>query len=141
MSSDAEQIRLVARAVSGLAGRARRAGLDVTGAGHARWESQGAQAFRDRLEERHRELGSRAEDLDELSRALMSHAHQVEVREAFILKAILVLEQTGGTVINDARDVAGELQKTAHNAGTVALHGSKNILDNMNPLTSMRHVR
>lgn len=111
------------------------------GAGHARWESQGAQTFRDRLEERHRELSSRAGDLDELSRTLMSHAHQVEVHEAAILKAILALEQTGGTVINDARDLSGELQQTAHNAGTAALHASKSILDNMNPLTSMRHVR
>lgn len=141
MSSDAEQIRVVARAVSGLAARARAAGTAVTGAGHARWESQGARTFRDRLDERRSEFSSRATELDELSGALMSHAHHVEVHEAAILKAVLALETAGNIVAGDATELAAQLQKTAHDAGRSALHGAKNTLVNMNPLTSMRQVR
>lgn len=71
----------------------------------------------------------------------MNHAHQVEVHEAAILAAILAVEKAGTTVVNDAKDVAGGLQKAAQDAGKFATDGAKKTLVNMNPLTSLRHVR
>ncbi|NYJ73255.1 hypothetical protein [Allobranchiibius huperziae] len=113
MSTDPEQIRAAARIVSGLASRARAASVAVTGAGHARWESLGAQRFRTQLGMQRGAFLRCAGALEDLSTLLLNHALHVESHEAALAKAALAVTNTAQTVVDDAR-------RTVHDAATVA---------------------
>ena len=102
MSTDADEIRAAARVVSGLAARARTASVAVTGSGHARWESLGAQRFRAQLGRQHDAFQGCACALDELGTLLLSHARHVESHEAALAKAALAVVDTAHTVEDDA---------------------------------------
>lgn len=136
MSADAEQIRVAARAVSRFARDARAAGVAVTGAGHTRWESLGAGEFRNRLAERHREFNTRAGDLEELSRLLMSHAQHVEANQLALLKAALAVEKAAIA----AAELAGTIQHGASDAADYAVQSGRNLLTTMNPLKGLQSM-
>lgn len=121
MPSDAEQIRVAARAVSGLAGRARAAGTAVTGASHARWESLGARRYREQLGKRRGDFHQRARELDELSKLLISHAAHVEAHEAAITKALLAVENSAHAVADEATTLAEDARKASHDARPTVL--------------------
>lgn len=140
MSADAEQIRVAARAVSRFAVDAQAAGVAVTGAGHTRWESLGAREFRDRLAERHREFNSRAGDLEELSRLLMSHAQHVETNQLALLKAALAVEKAAIAAAREAAELAGTIQHGASDAADYAAQSGRNLLTTMNPLKGLQSM-
>lgn len=130
MSSDPEQIRAAARIVSSLAARARTASVAVTGAGHARWESLGAQRFRTQLARQHGAFERCAGQLDQLSALLLSHARHVEAHEAALAKAALAMVNTAQTVADDARAamhdvgrVGKDVSRLWDDTGGTVLHG------------------
>ena len=132
MSTDPEQIRASARVVSGLAARARAAAVSVTGAGHARWESLGAQRFRAQLGRQHGAFQQCAGALDELSTLLLSHARHVETHEAAVAKAVLVATDSAQTVVTGARtavrgagQVASDVSHLWDDAGGTVLRGMR----------------
>ncbi|MBB2894035.1 hypothetical protein [Flexivirga oryzae] len=92
MSDDPEQIRAQARRAARLATEARRAATAVAANGSIRWRSQGADRYRKKLTDRAAEFRRRADDLDELSRLLYSHARHVEDHEHAIGKVVGFVE-------------------------------------------------
>lgn len=88
MSDDPAQIREQARQAARLATEARSAAKRVTGNGAVKWRSEGAERYRKKLADRSRDFRSRADDLDELSRDLGSHARHVEDHERTIGKVV-----------------------------------------------------
>lgn len=88
MSDDPEQIRAQARHASRLAAEARRAATAVSGNGAIRWHSQGAERYRQKLADRATDFRHRADDFDELSRLLYSHARHVEDHERTLSEVV-----------------------------------------------------
>lgn len=141
MATDGAEIRAVARMVSGLAGRTRAAGTAVTGAGHARWQSVGAQKFREQLGRREGEFRSCARDLDDLSRLLVSHAAHVEAHEAAVIKAAFAIEKGITDAVDGAVEFAGDVKDAASGTASALGHAGKDIIDTANPLTALRSIR
>lgn len=81
MSDDPDEIRRQARRAARLATEARSAATAVSTNRSVRWRSQGAERFREKLSDRAADFRERADDLDELSRLLYSHARHVEDHE------------------------------------------------------------
>lgn len=81
MSDDPEEIRRQARRAARLATEARSAAAAVSSNSSVKWYSQGAERYRKKLSDRATEFKDRADDLDELSRLLYSHARHVEDHE------------------------------------------------------------
>jgi hypothetical protein len=86
MFDDPEQIRAQARHAARMAAEARRAATSVSSNSSVQWHSRGADRFRHQLSNRAAEFRRRADDLDELSRLLYSHARQVEDHERALRK-------------------------------------------------------
>lgn len=107
MSDDPEQIRTQARRATRLAADARAAATAVSGGQAVRWYSEGAERYRERLRERAAEFRSRADDLDGLSRLLLSHARHVEDHEralAALAGDLAGLPGAGASAVHDAVD-------------------------------------
>ncbi|HWC22070.1 MAG TPA: hypothetical protein VG502_07195 [Flexivirga sp.] len=81
MSDDPEEIRTQARRAARLATEARSAAAAVSSNSSVEWHSQGAERYRKKLSDRAADFRARADDLDELSRLLYSHARHVEDHE------------------------------------------------------------
>lgn len=79
--SDPDEIRTQARRAAQLATQARSAATAVSSNSSVKWHSQGAERYRAKLSDRAAEFRGRADDLDELSRLLYSHARHVEDHE------------------------------------------------------------
>ncbi|NNG38664.1 hypothetical protein HJ588_05155 [Flexivirga sp. ID2601S] len=94
MSDDPQQIRAQARQAAALAVRARAAAAAVAANAGVQWRSVGADRYRERLADRARDFRARADDLDRLSRLLLSHARHVEDHERAI-----------GAAVDGAKDV------------------------------------
>ncbi len=109
MASDAEEIRTVARAVTGLAARARAAAVAVSGAHQVRWESLGAERFRTQLHARVTELNRCAVDLDHLAATLLAHAGHVEAHELAVVRAALTAKTAAQTAARDLSRVGEDL--------------------------------
>lgn len=88
MTDDPEQIRAQARQAARLATEARHAATRVLANGNVEWHSQGAERYRQKLAARSADFRHRADDLDELSRDLTSHARHVEDHERAIGKTL-----------------------------------------------------
>ena len=86
MSDDPDQIRAQARRAARLATEARRAATAVAANGSIEWHSQGADRYRKKLTDRAADFRHRADDFDELSRLLYSHARHVEDHERTLHK-------------------------------------------------------
>ncbi|WP_265445271.1 hypothetical protein [Flexivirga meconopsidis] len=95
MSDDPAQIRAQARQAAALATRARAAAVAVSGNAGVQWRSVGADRYRQRLTDRARDFRARADDLDRLSRLLLSHARHVEDHERAV-----------GSVVDGVKNVA-----------------------------------
>jgi len=92
MSDDPEQIRAQARRAARLAAEARRAATAVAANGTIEWHSSGADRYREKLTDRATDFRHRADDLDDLSRLLYSHARHVEDHEHAIGKVVKFVE-------------------------------------------------
>ncbi len=141
MTFDAEQIRIAARAVDGLAGRVRAAGVAVTGAGHARWESVGAQRFRQQLSTQQHAFGRCARELDDLSRSLLNHATHVEAHERTAIKIALAIEKKALEAADDVVGIAGNAKDMATGLTSSAGRTGKNLADIANPFNALRAMR
>ncbi|MEO8851626.1 MAG: hypothetical protein ABI360_07850 [Allobranchiibius sp.] len=141
MSFDAAQIRIAARVVDGLAARARIAGVAVTGAGHARWKSLGAQRFREQLAQRQHDFQRCARELDDLSLALLNHATHVETNELAALKLALAIENKALDTADDAVDSAHVVKDAAVSTASAIVDTGKNLIDTANPLNAMGAMR
>lgn len=91
MSEDPDEIRRQARRAARLATEARGAATAVSTNRSVHWRSQGADRFREKLSDRATDFRNRANDLDELSRLLHSHARHVEDHEEPIKLAESIL--------------------------------------------------
>lgn len=94
MSDDPEQIRAQARRASRLAADARRAASAVASNSSIQWYSKGADRYRRRLADRAADFRQRADDFDQLSRLLYSHARHVEDHERAIGKVLEVARKS-----------------------------------------------
>lgn len=88
MSDDPEQIRAQARRASRLAAEARRAATAVASNSSIHWYSKGADRYRQKLTDRAADFRHRADDFDQLSRLLYSHARHVEDHERMVGKVL-----------------------------------------------------
>jgi len=94
MSDDPEQIRAQARRASRLAADARRAATAVASNGSVHWYSKGADRYRQKLIDRAADFRQRADDFEQLSRLLYSHARHVEDHERAIGKVVDMVKKS-----------------------------------------------
>lgn len=112
MSDDPEQIRAAARQVRSLSDRARDEAQHITHQSAVQWTGSASETYRRRLADRAREFTTAAGDLDDLAKALLTHAKHVEDHERAISAAAQALPGVPGAVsdlVGAAEDVMGFL--------------------------------